>query len=300
MDDEPRSDEALPDWSPEDQWALAGNVRLRWERYSPDLPDDGGDRQPLGNLLLINGLGSPMVAWPVGFVAELNARGFDVVRFDNRDAGRSSATGGGYTLSTMASDAITVMDAVGWSSAHVLGMSMGGMIVQQMAIDHSDRLLSATSLMSHTGNWDYGRASDEAREALMLPAPEGREAWIAQAVDTGKVWASPHQWTAESSAARAAVLFDYGVQPRRVVNQWQAIVDSGDREEHLARCETPMLVMHGTADTLITPEGGERTAKVAGNARYVALDGMGHDLPPAYWESIAGHVTQFVQELVQE
>ncbi len=299
MDDERRNNTALPDWSEHDRWATNGDVRLRWEQYSPasaDAADEngGGRARSRGNLLLVNGLGSPMVAYPVGFVAEMVASGFDVIRFDNRDAGRSTATEGGYTISAMAEDAVVVMDAAGWASAHVLGMSMGGMIVQQLAIDHADRLLSVTSLMSHTGNWDYGRATDEAREALMQPAPEEREAWIAQTVETGKVWASPNQWTDETSAQRAAMMFDYGVQPGQVFNQWKAIMDSGSREDQLATCTTPMLVLHGTADTLITPEGGERTAEVAANAQYVALEGMGHDLPAAYWPVIADHVTSFV------
>lgn len=276
-------------WSEHDNWAVNGDVRLRWERYEPL-----SDVARRGDLLLVNGLGSPMVAYPVGFIAELNSRGFDVVRFDNRDAGRSTSTEGGYSLADFATDATVVMDAVGWATAHVFGMSMGGMIVQQLAFDHPDRLQSVTSLMSNTGNRDYGKATDEAMEALMLPSPEERDEWIAHSVKTGRIWASPGQWTEEQSIERVATMFDYGVQPRHVINQWQAIVSSGSREEQLAACTTPMLVMHGTEDTLITPEGGERTAAVAGNARYVALEGMGHDLPPAYWPQLADHLVAFV------
>lgn len=281
------------EWSDKDNWALNGDIRLRWERY----PASNPGAPARGNLLLVNGLGSPMVAYPLGFVRKLATRGFDVVRFDNRDAGRSSATEGGYTVSEMATDATVVMDAAGWETAHVLGMSMGGMIVQQLAIEHADRLDSVTSLMSNTGNRDHGRATDEVMEALLLPPPEEREAWIKHTLETGKLWESPGHWTPETSRARAERLFDYGVQIRQTFFQWKAIMDSGDREAALAETRVPMLVMHGTEDTLITPAGGQRTAEVAGNARYVAIDGMGHDLPEAYWAPIADHVVAFVEQV---
>lgn len=284
---------SVGEWSDSDSWATNGDVQLRWEQYPVTNPS-AVDR---GNLLLINGLGSPMVAYPLGFIRKLTARGFTVIRFDNRDAGRSTATEGGYTISTMVEDALAVMGAAGWGSAHVFGMSMGGMIVQQLAIERPDRLLSATSLMSNTGNSDYGRATNEVMEALMAPPPEEREAWIAHTLETGALWSSPEAWTPETSRARAERLFDYGVQIRQTFFQWKAIVDSGDREAGLATCHVPMLVLHGTADTLITPAGGERTAEVAANATYRALEGMGHDLPNSYWAPIADHVAAFTDEL---
>lgn len=269
--------------------ARNGDIELPWTRS----PNSGG--RPM---LLINGLGSPRVAYEDGFVSELKARGFDVVRYDNRDAGRATSTDGGYLLVDMAADAVAVMDDVGWETAHVFGMSMGGMIVQQLGISFPERLQSMTSMMSRTGNPDYGGASDEAGEALLRPAPDEREAWLEHRVTTEKVWASPAEWSIESSRAKGELLYDYGVQPRGVSHQYNAILKSRPREDALAQVQVPTLVLHGTADTLISPSGGQRTAEIMPNARYIALDGMGHDLPAAYWPVIAEHVAAHVGALV--
>jgi len=260
--------------------AQNGEINLPWIRNQR-----AGDP-----LLLVNGLGSPRVSYEDGFVAELNDRGYDVVRFDNRDAGRATTTTGGYTLADMAADAVAVMDAVGWQTAHVFGMSMGGMIVQQMGIDHPDRLRSITSLMSTTGNPEYGTSSRDARVALMKPSPDERDAWIEHRISTEKVWCSPEHWTPEASRAKSELLFDYGVQPRSTLNQYTAIVKSPPREEALRSVQTPTLVLHGTKDTLLSSTGGERTAEVMPNATYVPLEGMGHDLPAFFWPVIADHV----------
>lgn len=272
-----------------DRWAQNGDVRLRWEHH-----EGPGGGEPL---LLVNGLSSPMVAYEVGFIAELHQAGFDVIRYDNRDTGRSTSTEGGYLLPDMAADAVAVLDAAGWDSAHVFGMSMGGMIVQQLGIDAPDRLRSITSLMSHTGNQEFGTSSRAAREALMTPSPQERDGWLSRRVETEQIWASPAEWTEASSRAKGALLFDYGVQPTQVVHQYNAIMKSGDREPQLANVQTPTLVLHGSADTLIHPSGGQRTAEVMPNSRYVELDGMGHDLPAAYWPVIAGHVRSLVDSL---
>jgi len=269
--------------------ARNGEIELPWIRHGVE----GGEP-----LLLVNGLSSPRVSYEDGFVAELNERGFDVVRFDNRDAGRASSTSGGYLLSDQAADAVAVLDGVGWQTAHVFGMSMGGMIVQQLGIGFADRLRSITSLMSTTGNPKFGRPSKEAQEALLTPSPADREAWLAQRVVTEKIWASPAHWSVESSRAKGELLFDYGVQPKNVVHQYNAIVKSPPREDLLREVQVPTLVLHGTADTLINPDGGERTAEVMPNATYVALDGMGHDLPAHYWPIIAGHVSDLVNNNV--
>lgn len=274
----------------EDLWAHNGDVQLRWEHH----PHPSGSGEPL---LLINGLSSPMVAYEVGFITELHAAGFDVIRYDNRDAGRSTSTDGGYLLVDMAADAIAVLDEAGWERAHVFGMSMGGMIVQQLGIDAPDRLLSITSLMSHTGNQEFGTSSRAAREALMTPSPPDRDGWLASRVQTEQIWASPAVWSEESSRAKGELMFDYGVQPTQVVHQYTAIMNSGDRETQLREVQTPTLVLHGSADTLIHPSGGQRTAEIMPNASYIELDGMGHDLPAVYWPVIAGHVRSMVDSL---
>lgn len=265
-----------------------GSIDLPWIRSSLDEGEA---------LLLVNGLSSPRVSYEDGFVAALNDRGFDVVRFDNRDAGRATATEGGYLLADMAADAVAVLDDVGWATAHVFGMSMGGMIVQQLGIDHASRLRTITSLMSSTGNPDYGTASRAAREALMTPSPEEREAWLDLKVITDKVWASPAEYTEASSRAKGELMFDYGVQPRSVVHQYNAIMKSPPREEALGQVQVPTLVLHGSEDTLIHPSGGQRTAEIMPNASYVELAGMGHDLPAAYWPTISDHLRSFVDSL---
>lgn len=261
--------------------ARNGEIELPWIR------SHRSDGEPL---LLVNGLSSPRVSYEDGFVAELNDRGFDVVRFDNRDAGRATATSGGYLLADQAADAVAVIDAVGWDTAHVFGMSMGGMIVQQLGIDFADRLRSITSLMSTTGNPEYGTSSKAAREALMTPSPPEREAWLAHRLKTEQIWASPDHWTAESSRAKGELMYDYGVQPQSVIHQYNAIMNSPPREDALRQVQVPTLVLHGTEDTLLSASGGERTAEVMPNAKYIPLQGMGHDLPAFYWPIIAGHV----------
>lgn len=263
--------------------ARNGEISLPWIRTTGD-----GDTP----LLLVNGLSSPRVAYDDGFVAELIGRGFDVVRFDNRDAGRATATSGGYVLADMADDAVAVLDDVGWDTAHVFGMSMGGMIVQQLGIDHADRLRSITSVMSSTGNPDYGTSSRAARAALLTPAPIEREAWLEHRVATEHIWASPSEWTPETCRARGERLFDYGVQPAQTAHQYNAIMSSPPREDALRTVQVPTLVLHGSEDTLLHKSGGERTAELMPNSEYVELDGMGHDLPPAYWPRIADLVAR--------
>lgn len=267
-------------------WATNGDIRLRWTRRLANTADA---RQ----LLLVNGLSSPLVSYEDGFVDALNARGFDVVRYDNRDAGQSSGTEGGYTLADMANDGIAVMDAVGWDNAHIFGMSMGGMIVQQLGIDHGSRINSICSVMSTTGNPKFGTPSKEAMEALLTPSPDEREAWLEQRVRTEKIWASPAEYTVESSRAKGELLYDYGVQPRNVINQYNAVRKSGSREDALASVTIPTLVLHGDKDTLLHMNGGQRTAEIMPNARLVILEGMGHDLPPSYWPRIADEVSAF-------
>lgn len=265
--------------------AQNGEIELPWIKTI----NDGG-----APLLLVNGLSSPLVAYEEGFVVELVNRGFEVVRFDNRDAGRATATEGGYRLIDMAADAVAVLDSVGWATAHVFGMSMGGMIVQQLGITFADRLESITSLMSTTGNPEYGTASKAAREALMASSPTDREGWLAQRLKTDPIWASPNEWTPEVCRAKGEIMFDYGVQPQSVVHQYTAIVKSPPREDALRDVHVRTLVLHGSEDTLIHPSGGRRTAELMANAHYVELKGMGHDLPAAYWPTIADHVAEHV------
>lgn len=254
-----------------------GAIELAWERFRT-----GGEP-----LLLVNGLSSPRVAYEDGFVLEMAQAGFEPTRFDNRDAGHSTHTSGGYRLADMAADAIAVIDSLGWETAHVFGISMGGMIVQQLGIDFSDRLRTITSLMSTTGEPGFGRPTPQALEALLTPMPLDCERWLDLRVQTEAIWGSPGISTAEVARAKGESLYRYGVHPGGAKHQYQAIVESGSRDSELTAVQVPTLVLHGSADTLVQPDGGRHTAAVMANARFELLDGMGHDLPREYWPVIA-------------
>lgn len=265
-----------------------GDVRIAWEQW-------GSEGVPL---LLVNGLGSPMVAYEVGQIEAFIDAGFHVVRFDNRDTGRSSRMDGvKYKLSDMAADAVAVLDAVGWDTAHVLGQSMGGMIVQTLAIEASSRLRSVTSLMSSTGNPKFGAPSGPALEALLEVPPSDRAGWMEVRLRTEKIWSSTTIDDPTWNQRKAELLFDYGVDPAGTGRQYMAVRASGDREAGLANVALPFLVLHGSVDTLLDPSGGRRTAEVVPNARYVEIEGMGHDMPPNFWDRIVSEVSGFVASM---
>jgi pimeloyl-ACP methyl ester carboxylesterase len=270
--------------------ALNGTVELA---YTVDGDPDGR------HLLLINGLGSPSVAFETGFVDALVARGCRVARFDNRDTGRSTRCAAPgttrYTIDDLVDDAVAVLDDLGWSRATVLGQSMGGMVAQQMAVTYPLRVTGLVSLMSTTGEPGYGKANPEATKALLEPAPTERAAWIDHRLRTERIWASTQWWDEGRARAKAEALFDYGVDPAGTVRQYRAITRSPSRDDPLSRLLVPALVIHGSADTLINPDGGRHTAEVIPAAAYVEIDGLGHDLPPAVWERIAEEVAAFVE-----
>lgn len=227
--------------------ALNGDVEIAWERWG------SGSGDPL---LLVNGLSSPMVAWEEGLVAMLVADGWDVVRFDNRDSGRSSrCSADTYNLGDMAGDALAVVDAVGWGTAVVFGQSMGGMIAQTMAIDHPERLAGVVSLMSNTGNPDAGGPDPEVVEAMMSTPPEDRDGWIAHRLETERYWESRPIADPEWARRKAERLYDYAMTAEGSDRQWWAVIRSGNREAALAEVKLPFLVIHGALDRLLPPEG---------------------------------------------
>ncbi len=247
-------------------------------------------------LLLIHGLGAQMTDWPDYAVEGLVAQGFRVIMFDNRDVGASTwfdeagepdvaallfGTGGSvpYLLSDMAADAAGLLGALGVDSAHVLGVSMGGMIAQQFAIDHPQLTRSLTSIMS-TPDPAVSPPADAAIGALMAPAVAEREAAIEQSIATTRIIASPgFPFDEVGVRARAEVHFDRGHHPVGAVRQLAAILSSPDRRPGLAGLEMPVLVVHGDADILVTPGGGEATAGAVAHAEVWVVEGMGHDLP---------------------
>ena len=269
-----------------------GDIEIFYEAFGdPDLP----------TLVLINGLGSQCINYADEWCALFGAEGFRVVRFDNRDVGLSSKLEGvSYALSDMAGDAVAVLDAVGAERAHVMGCSMGGMIVQRLAIDHPERLLSITSVMSRTGEPGYGDSSPEALAFLMAPPAESRDAYIENHVAALHVYGSKPEWLDDDRArARAAAAYDRCFCPTGVGRQMMAVGRDGSRDAALTGVALPALVMHGSRDTLIAPSGGRHTAEVIPGARYVEIEGMGHDYPPAVWETWVANWSAFVRDAVR-
>ena len=255
-------------------------------------------------LLLVMGLGAQLVDWPEEFCAQLAGRGFHVIRFDNRDAGRSTwfdelgqpdlaeIFGGdlstvGYLLSDLAADAAGLLKALGVDRAHVVGASMGGMIAQQLAVDRPDLVASLCSVMSTTGDRTIGHPTPEAAAALLRPPATSREGAIAAAVATSRVIGSPGFVIAESELIRRAELkYDRAFHPAGTQRQYAAIIASPDRTASLAGVTAPTLVVHGEADPLIDVSGGRATAAAVPGAELLIVPGMGHDLPSATWPQI--------------
>ena len=265
-------------------------------------------------LLVVNGYTSQLISWQRGYIEQLVAQGLFVIQFDNRDVGLSTKLHGQhvspgavltavlkgeplpavpYTLSDMAADGIGLLDHLGIDRAHIVGNSMGGMIVQTMAIEHPERIASVTSVMSSTGDPRVGKPTPEARDALLAPSPPDRDDYIAASLNS-RIWASTKycdlDWLQESAAAQ----YDRCFYPEGATRQLAAIYASGDRSERLSALEVSMLVIHGRDDTLITPDGGERTAELVPGSSYLLLSDMGHDHPAPLWpvlaEAIGGHV----------
>lgn len=263
-------------------------------------------------LLLVMGLGAQLIAWPMELVDALVDRGFFVVRYDNRDVGLSTKldTGGGadvmtqlmaafqgqpievaYRLTDMAADGIGVLDHLGIDSAHVVGASMGGMIVQTMAIEHPSRVRTMTSIMSTTGDPDVGQPTPEAIQALMSPVATTRDEAIARSVATTRTIGSPVHFDEAAARKRAEEAYDRCFHPAGVARQLLGIAASGSRAAGLAELDVPTLVIHGPGDPLVTVTGGRRTAELVPGAELLLIDDMAHDLPLAVLPQIVDAIT---------
>lgn len=260
--------------------ARNGAVDLEFQSFGDDRPEA---------ILLVNGLGSQMTRWPEAFCEKLVARGYRAIRFDNRDTGLSTWLSGPYVLADMADDAVAVLDAAGVTQAHIAGVSMGGMIVQRMAIDHPDRVLSMTSIMSATSGDVV--ATPEAMAVISNPPPSPEadyEAFIAHAIKNARTIGSPaYPWTDAELRARAIAEHRRAFNPAGVGRQRQAIGADGDRTAELQGLKIPVVVLHGADDPLIQPVGGERTAAAIPGAELRIIPGMGHDLPPSLYDTFA-------------
>jgi pimeloyl-ACP methyl ester carboxylesterase len=274
--------------------AVNGDCAIHFETF-------GSPTDP--TLLLINGLGSQCVNYEEAWCERFAGQGFHVVRFDNRDVGLSThfgdapvdEHGAAYTLRDMALDAVAVLDELEVDRAHVMGLSMGGMIVQQLAIHHRDRLLTATSVMSRTGEPDSGQSTPEAYALLTAPPVTDRAGAAERAIAGMHEWGSPSHRDEARARQIAERAFDRSFDPAGVGRQFRAVGASGSWADDLPGVTTPMLVMHGTADTLIDISGGRRTAELVPGARFVEIEGMGHDYPPELWDRWVSEWCEFVR-----
>jgi pimeloyl-ACP methyl ester carboxylesterase len=278
-----------------EQMAKVGELDICYETFGR--PDDPA-------FLLVMGLGTQMIGWHEQFCEQLADRGFFVIRYDNRDIGRSTHLTGTrpptikqlllrdkaaahYTLADMADDGVGLLDALGIERAHVAGASMGGMIAQLIAANHPDRVLSLASIMSNTGHRWKGMPGLRIYPMFIRRPPSDREGAIEETVSTFRAIGSPAYPFDEDELRKTAQLgYDRGYNPAGTARQLAAIVTSGDRVEDLRRISAPTVVIHGTRDMMVRPSGGRETARAIPGARLVEIDGMGHDLPRVLWDRI--------------
>jgi pimeloyl-ACP methyl ester carboxylesterase len=259
-------------------------------------------------ILLIMGLGAQMIGWRDEFCEKLASRGYWVIRYDNRDVGLSTkfddssvpnmlkmliASSQGetlespYTMKDMADDGVGLLDALEIEKAHVVGVSMGGMIAQSIAIHHPTRLASLISIMSSTGESDLPPPTAEALAVLTAPAPTDREGYIEKSVENWQVLSGPKSSPDENLIREYAGLkFDRGIHPAGIARQMAAILASGGRRESLKSVTTPTLVIHGDVDPLVPVEGGVDTADAIPGTELIIIEGMGHDLPIELWPQL--------------
>lgn len=271
-------------------------IELEWDSFG---------REDAPPVLLVMGLGSPMIYWDERLCEDLARRGRRVIRFDNRDCGRSTwldghgapdlgaivsalATGSkppaAYLLSDMAADVAGLLDALGIESAHVVGASLGGMISQTLAIEHPHRVRTLTSIMSTTGRTGLPGPTPDATRVLLTPPPADRDGAIERAVDTWRTISGPGFPFDEALVRdRAGRAFDRGQTPAGTARQLAAILASGGREEALAKVAAPTLVIHGDMDPLVPIDGGHDTASCIPGAEMLVVPGMGHSLPVEAW-----------------
>lgn len=291
--------------------AMVNNIQIKYETF-------GDSKSPA--VLLIAGLGAQLIYWQKEFCEELANRGYYVIRFDNRDTGLSSKIGGlstnellekvgaifmgqatsvPYSLNDMANDAIELLNHLNIDKAHIVGKSMGGFIAQKICLNHQNRVLSLTSIYSHTGNAKVFHPTQEVMQVMFTPPPRDREGFVEYMVNlfritfgTGKPFDEGYyRRLAESS-------YDRCLCQEGVLRQYLAILSQKDRTEALKILQVSTLIIHGDEDPLVPLTGGEATANAIPNAKLKIIKGMGHVLPnlEAYWSDIldemVGHMNQ--------
>jgi pimeloyl-ACP methyl ester carboxylesterase len=284
-----------------EQFATVGQLQLCYETF--------GDRADPA-LVLIMGLGTQMIAWREDFCEQLASRGFFVIRFDNRDVGRSTTLddlpvptrmqlilrdkrAAGYTLDDMALDVVGLLDQLEIERAHIVGASMGAMIAQTVAAKHPSRVLSLVSIMGSTGSRWSGQPTLRAMQALLSAPPSDRDAFVDRMVKTFTIIGSPGFARDEAELREfAGTAFDRGRNPAAGARQLAAILATGDRTPALRHITAPTLVIHGADDVLVRPSGGRATAKAIPGATLLEIPGMGHELPREAWPQIIGAIAE--------
>jgi len=279
---------------------IGGAVTLCYEAF-------GSESDP--PMVLIMGLGTQMLGWPDEFCERLAERGFYVVRFDNRDIGRSTRIHGRpptagqllrrriqpvlYDLGDMAQDAAGLLSKLGLAPAHVVGASMGGMIAQTLAARHPELVRSLVSIMSNTGSRWNGQPAFRIYPFLLRRAPEDRERYIDQVTRAYAAIGStglPHD--TERVRDMVARSYDRGHDPDGPGRQLAAIIASGDRTAEVRTINAPTLVIHGSRDRMVALSGGRSTARAIPGARMMVVEGMGHDLPEAAWPQLIAAIAE--------
>jgi pimeloyl-ACP methyl ester carboxylesterase len=290
-------------------FAAANGIRLCYETFG-----DPGDPP----MVLIMGLAAQMILWDDEFCAQLAARGFHVIRFDNRDIGLSTRFDGArtpsfaemllahttrlrfrvpYTLHDMAQDTVGLLDALGIRSAHVVGASMGGAIAQELAIAFPQRLRSMTSIMSSSGDPKLPRPEPRALARLGKKVPLDREGYLREYVTTWSVLAGDHfPFDVERTLRQGAAGFERGINPPGVARQLMAIVASGSRKKALRNVRVPTLVIHGTADPLVPVAAAHDLARTVPGAQLLLIEGMGHSFPREVWPRIIDAIARHAAE----
>ena len=283
---------------------VSSTIELEYETF-------GDPQHPA--LILMEGHGAQMVKWDTEYCKMFAAKNLFVIRFDNRDCGFSTKFDGidvdlgavlkaalleetvppvPYTLSDMASDVVGLLDFLKIDRAHIFGVSLGGMIAQVLTIEHPTRVRSLISVMSMSGEPEFGQSQPDAINALLSETPSDRAGYIEHSV-IYQVYHSKKYRSDEFSKTSAARDFDRMYYPQGSARQLAAVYASGRRTEKLRAIKTPTLVVHGKDDTLISPSGGERTAELIPGAKFVLVEDMGHDMPKPLWGYLVELISDF-------
>ena len=288
--------------------SLTSGIDICYETFGN--PDDPA-------ILLVMGLGGPMGWWSEDFCQRLAGRGYFVIRYDNRDTGRSTKlrqhkvgrldlirafAGLGnppYGISDLADDAFGLLDHLGIERVHMVGVSMGGMIVQTMAIARPERAMSMTSIMSTTGNRRVGWQHPKIIPALLSSAGSTRDSYVERSLRTSAILGSPaFPGDEELARARAYETYDRGWTAGGVTRHMLAVLAQSDRTKDLAKLDLPVTVIHGLSDPLVHRSGGKAVANAVPGAEHLEIAGLGHDLPAQLYDTYVDAIVRTAQRAV--